>query len=86
MAKIERARHAQRILMIDTRGIEVDVGEEEIHLRVDGTLPLPHAAFDIIEAWAAEVEGLDAPRFRDEVGEFVGRKLDEQWLIARLRS
>ncbi len=87
MAKVAQQGRAmsKRVLYLDTRGIEVEVEDGEIRLLVDATLPLPFKAFDIIEAWAEEVDGLDALVFREQVGEFVGKKMDEHFLISRLR-
>ena len=88
MAKTEMGRvTSKRVLFIDTRGLEVEVGEEEIHLLIEDTVPLPFKAFDMIEAWAKEAAGFDgqeAAVFKDEVAEHICRKLDERFLISRL--
>jgi len=89
MAKTGQGRAlSRRVLFLDTRGLEVEVGQEEIQILIDSTVPPPFKAYDMIEAWAKEEGGFDsqdAAVFRDEVGEFVARKLDEKFLISRLR-
>ncbi len=89
MAKTEQGRAlSRRILFLDTRGLEVEVGAEEIQILIDSTVTLPFKAFDMIEAWVKEEAGytsLEAQVFRDEMAEYIGRKMDEKFLISRLR-
>jgi hypothetical protein len=89
MAKTAQGRAlSKRVLSINTRGIEVEVDDGEIRLLIDCTVSFPHEALEIIEVWAREAAGFEeheAAVFRDETGEFLGRKLDEKFLLNRLR-
>ncbi len=89
MAKTEQGRAlSRRILFLDTRDLEVEVGAEEIQILIDSTVTLPFKAFDLIEAWVKEEAGFNSTEamiFREEMAEHVGRKLDEKFLLSRLR-
>ena len=89
MAKETQARAmSRRILFLDTRNLEVEVGAEEIQILIDSTVTLPFKALDIIEAWVKEDGGFssgEAMTFRDELADFIARKLDEKFLLSRLR-
>lgn len=89
MAKTEQHRAmSKRVLTLDTRGLEIEIDEhEEIRILIDSTVSLPFKAFDIIEAWAKDLDfnGREAEELRFDVAEFVARKLDEKFLLARLR-
>jgi hypothetical protein len=89
MAKTAQGRAlSKRVLFLDTRGLEVEVDEGQIRLLIDDTVPMPFEALEIIEAWAREAVNFDdheAAVFRDEAAEFLGRKLDERFLIGRMR-
>lgn len=89
MAKDPQARAmSRRVLFLDTRNLEVEVGAEEIQILIDSTVTLPFKALDVIEAWVKEEGGFsphEAMSFRDEMADFIARKLDEKFLLSRLR-